>query len=124
MADMPFFGGVVSGGGGGGGTTDYDALSNKPVVNMTGTPVVICELETGVYNIDGTWAMTTDDTQKETLKDDLFYVFNDETECKLTWISAGKIHTYHVPTGGTASDIEEDSIATTEDVVASLIGSF
>lgn len=124
MADMPFFGGVVSTGGGTGGTTDYDALSNKPVTNLTGSPVVICELETGVYNIEGTWAMTADDTAKETLNDDLFYVFNDENECKLTWISAGEIHTYHVSAGGTVSDVVEDSIATTDEVVSSLVGSF
>lgn len=123
MADMPFFGGVVSGGGTG-GTTDYDALSNKPVVNLNGSPVVICELETGVYNIDGSWVMTADGAAKETLKDDLFYVFNGETECKLTWISAGQIHTYHVPSDGTASDVVEDSIATTDEVMSSLVGSF
>ena len=124
MADMPFFGGAISSGGGTGGTTDYDALSNRPVTNLTGHPVVISELASGVYNIDGTWAMTADDTPRETMKDDMFYVYNGESGCRLTWITAGDIHTYRVSADGSAGDIEEDSVATTEDIVDSLVGSF
>ena len=74
MADIPFFGGVATSGGGSGGTTNYDMLINKPVINVSGDPVVICDLETGVYNIEGTWSITSDDVKRETLKDDLFYV--------------------------------------------------
>ena len=119
--DMPFFSG---GGGGGGGTTDYDALSNKPVVNLSGNPVVIAELATGVYNIDGTWAMTSDDTPKATLRDDLFYVSNENGETKLTWITAGKIETFSVPEGGTAEDIETGDVPTTDTIAEDLVGSF
>lgn len=122
MSDMPFFPG--GGGGGGGGTTDYDALSNKPVVNLTGSPVVITALSTGVYNIEGTWAMTPDSDPVNTLKDDLFYVANDGAECKLTWITAGGIMTYSSPTDGTKDDVQTDTIATTEEVIESLVSDF
>lgn len=124
MPDMPFFGSVIITGGGEGGTTNYDVLSNKPVVNLTGSPVIICEQATGVYNIDGTWSITADDVIRETLKDDLFYVLNDDDGCKLTWVSAGDIRTFRVTKGGSASNIVEDSIATSENITSSLVGSF
>lgn len=121
MADMPFFPG---GSGGGQGTSNYDALTNKPVINLSGDPVVITELATGVYNIDGSWAMTEDSEPVNSLKDDLFYVRNDSGNYKLTWITAGGIHTYGVPEGGTAEDVREDVVPTTEEVVNSLVGDF
>lgn len=124
MSDLPFWSGGSSGGGGGGGTTDYNALANAPVKNLTGSPVVISTLSSGVYNIDGTWAITEDDTPRETGKDDLFYVWNEEEQVKVTWISAGNFYTYSVPSGGTADEIVEDSVATIEKVVSQLIGTF
>lgn len=123
MSDIPFFVGAGSSGGSG-GTTNYDMLTNKPVINMTGDPVIICELGTGVYNIEGTWSITSDDVKRETLKDDLFYVSNDEVECRLTWISAGMFHTYQVPSGGSASDISEDTLATADGVISQMVGQF
>ena len=68
MSDLPFFSGGGTGGGGGTGVTSYDALTNKPVTNLSGSPIIISTLDTGVYNIDGTWAMTSDDPARETLK--------------------------------------------------------
>lgn len=124
MADIPFFGGVATSGGGSGGTTNYDMLINKPVINVSGDPVVICDLETGVYNIEGTWSITSDDVKRETLKDDLFYVSNDDVECRLTWISAGTFHTYQVPSGGSASDINEDALATADGIISQMVGQF
>lgn len=124
MADIPFFAGVATSGGGSGGTTNYDMLINKPVINVSGDPVVICDLATGVYNIEGTWSITSDDVKRETLKDDLFYVSNDEVECRLTWISAGMFHTYQVPSGGSASDISEDTLATADGVISQMVGQF
>ena len=124
MADMPFFISVTSSSGGGTGTSNYNDLLNKPVSNISGNPVIVCELSSGVYNIDGTWVMTKDDIPKETPKDDLFYVSNDNDICKLTWITAGGIHTYSVKSDGTSADIVEDSIATTGEVLNSLVGSF
>lgn len=124
MADMSFFPGGGDGGGGSGGTTNYNALSNKPVTNLTGNPIIIAELATGLYNIDGTWAITSDDTPKATLKDDLFYVSNENGEVKLTWITASKINTYSVPEGGTSKDIVEDSIPTVSSISYDLVGGF
>lgn len=122
MSDMPFWSGISTGGGG--GTSDYDQLSNKPVTNISGDGIVIAGLSTGVYNIDGTWKITADDTERETLKDDLFYVKNDGGSVKLTWISAGQIKTYHVSAGGTSSDIVEENIATSSEVIAEMVGDF
>ena len=124
MADMPFFISGTSSSEGGTGTSNYNDLLNKPVSNISGNPVIISELPSGVYNIDGTWAMTADDISKETPKDDLFYILNDNDICKLTWITAGSIYTYSVKSNGTSADIVEDSIATTKDILNSLVGSF
>lgn len=122
MSDIPFWSG--GSGGGTGGVSNYDQLSNKPVTNISGSGIVISSLSTGVYNIDGTWKITPDDDERETLKDDLFYVKNDGENVKLTWISAGLIKTYGVSADGSKDDIVEDSVATSSAVIADMIGSF
>lgn len=122
MSDIPFWSG--GSGGGTGGVSNYDQLSNKPVTNISDSGIVISSLSTGVYNIDGTWKITSDDDERETLKDDLFYVKNDGDNVKLTWISAGLIKTYSVPSNGSKDDIVEDSVATSSAVIADMIGSF
>lgn len=122
MSDIPFWSG--GSGGGTGGVSNYDQLSNKPVTNISGSGIVISSLSTDVYNIDGTWKITPDDDERETLKDDLFYVKNDGDNVKLTWISAGLIKTYSVPSNGSRDDIVEDSVATSSAVIADMIGSF
>ena len=122
MSDIPFWSG--GSGGGTGGVSNYDQLSNKAVTNISGSGLVISSLSTGVYNIDGTWKITPDDDERETLKDDLFYVKNDGDNVKLTWISAGLIKTYGVPSDGGKDDIVEDSVATSSAVIADMIGSF
>lgn len=126
MADLSWISALTNQGGGGGfgGVSDYDQLTNQPVINIAGTGIVISSLATGVYNIEGTWKITNDDVERETLADDLFYVMNDGTESKLTWISAGQIKTYGVPAGGSAADIKEDAIATAEEVVRDMVGTF
>lgn len=127
MADLSWISALTNQGGGGGssgGVSDYDQLKNRPVTNIAGTGTVISALETGVYNIEGTWKLTPDDIERETLADDLFYVMNNGAESKLTWISAGQIKTYGVLVGGTAADITEGSIATTEEVVRNMVGVF
>lgn len=130
MGDLPFFGNPTGGGGSGGGVTSYDALTNKPVINLTGSPVIISSLATGVYNIDGTWAITDGDTPRNTRKDDMFYVLNEDGVCKLTWITAGEIYTYSSQSGGGADSIVEDRIAKESDCknqtgnIDDLVGSF
>lgn len=126
MADLSWVSALTDqgGGGGSGGVSDYDQLKNRPVINIAGTDIVISSLATGVYNIDGTWKMTTDDVERDTLADDLFYVMNDSVESRLTWISAGQIKTYSVPAGGSAADIKEGAIATTEEVIRDMVGVF
>lgn len=125
MADLNWASALADfGGGGSGGVSDYNLLQNRPVINIAGTGVVISELTTGVYNIDGTWKMTADDAERTTNKDDLFYVFNDESGSRLTWVSAGKIITFGVPYGGTAEDITESETATVEEVADQLVGQF
>lgn len=125
MADLNWASALANfGGGGSGGVSDYNLLQNRPVINIAGTGVVISELTTGVYNIDGTWKMTADDEERATNKDDLFYVFNDESGSRLTWVSAGKIKTFGVPSGGTAEDVTESETATVEEVANQLVGQF
>ena len=123
MADLSFIP-ALSKQGGAGGISDYNQLENRPVTNINGAGVVISKLKTGVYNIEGTWKLTEDDVERETLADDLFYVLNDGADTKLTWVSAGHIKTYGVPEGGTAQDITEGAVATADEVIQNLIGSF
>lgn len=125
MADISWMSALVqTGGSGSGGVSDYDQLTNQPVTNISGTGIVIGRLETGVYNIEGTWKMTADDVERATLKDDLFYVLNSETETKLTWINAGTIKILTVAVGGTAADIVEEGIATASEVIDQMVGTF
>lgn len=125
MADLNWASALANfGGGGSGGVSDYNLLQNRPVINIAGAGVVISELTTGVYNIDGTWKMTADDAERTTNKDDLFYVFNDESGSRLTWVSAGKISTFGVPYGGTVEDITESETATVEELADQLVGRF
>lgn len=126
MADLSFFPGGKdnSGGGGSGGTTDYNELRNRPVTNINGKGVVVSSLSTGVYNIKGTWKMTEDDTERDTLDDDLFYVLQADNETKLTRISAGEIKTFRVPAGGGASDVVVDEMATAGGISTQLVGEF
>lgn len=123
MADLSFIPALTNKSGVG-EISDYNELENRPVTNINGTGIVICKLETGVYNIDGTWKLTEDDEERSTLADDLFYVLNNGSETRLTWVSAGRIRTYSVPEGGTAQDITEGVVATAEEVAQSLVGSF
>lgn len=126
MADLSWISALTDQGvgGGSGGVSDYDQLQNRPVINIAGTGIVISSLATGVYNIEGTWKMTNDDVERDTLADDLFYVMNDGAESKLTWISAGQMKTYGVSAGGSAADIKEGTIATAEEIVRNMVGTF
>lgn len=103
------------GSGSGGGTTNYDQLSNRPVQNISGNPVVISTLPSGVYNIDGSWAITADGDPRATYKDDMFYVLNENGVCKMTWITAGEIYTYSSQNDGDASSVEEDRVTKESD---------
>lgn len=128
MADLSWIPALTNqsggGGSGSGGVSDYDQLTNRPVINLNGAGVVISELNTGVYNIDGTWKMTADDIERDTQKDDLFYVLNTGTETKLTWVSAEGIKTFSVPNDGTVSDIVIEEIATADEIIGQLVGDF
>lgn len=125
MADMSFFpSGGGSSGGGGTGVTDYNQLSNRPVINLTGDNVVISQLTTGIYNIKGTWKITDDDKIRGSEDDDLFYVLNNGETCKLTWLCAGQIKKVTAPIGGKAKDIVIEEVATTGDIVDQLVGTF
>lgn len=105
----------ISGGDSGGGITNYDQLSNRPVQNISGNPVVINTLPSGVYNIEGSWVITADGNPRATYKDDMFYVLNENGVCKMTWITAGEIYTYSSANSGDASSVEEDRIAKESD---------
>lgn len=120
---------LVSPGSSGSGTTNYDQLSNRPVQNISGDPVVISALQSGVYNIDGTWTVTADGNPRATQKDDMFYVLNENGVCKMTWITAGEIYTYSSQKDGDASSVEKDRVTKESDCKNhadpdSLIGSF
>lgn len=107
---------IIPGGeSGGGGTTNYNQLSNRPVQNVSGNPVVISTLPSGIYNIDGSWVITADGEPRATYKDDMFYVLNENGVCKMTWITAGEIYTYSSQNDGSASSVKEDRVTKESD---------
>lgn len=122
MSDMPFFQAI--GNFGTSWSKNYDLLENAPVKNITGSPVIISQLPTGVYNIDGTWSLTVDDECRSTPKDDLFYISNENGECKLTRITAGSIDIFNVPKNGSASDIVREDVPTASGIVEDLVADF
>ena len=123
---------IRSGGGGSGvgGVTSYDQLTNRPIQNVSGSPVVVSRLPSGVYNIDGTWVITADESPRDTRKDDMFYVLNENGVCKLTWITAGDIFTYSSQIDGNASSIVEDKVTKESDEtgaggnISDMVGTF
>ena len=68
--------------------------------------------------------MTEDDTERDTLDDDLFYVLQSDDGTKLTRISAGEIKTFRVPAGGSATDVVVDEMATAGGISTQLVGEF
>ena len=74
-----FYGnGSAKGGGGGGGTSDYNALNNKPIVNLTGiTPIDFSALPEDVYNIKGNYKYSANGETYTWLSANLVYVSKD-----------------------------------------------
>jgi hypothetical protein len=65
-----FYGNYGGTGGGAGGTSDYNDLSNKPLINITGSstsPVVLNTLNYGCYMIKGSFVYTAKDTDVKTV---------------------------------------------------------
>lgn len=127
MSDVSFVSSMVSNSGTtteGGGTINYDKLTNQPIRNISGTKVNLSTLDSGVYNISGTWCMCADDVERDTPNDDLFFVSNSDGGCTVTRISAGKIYTMTLPANGTAVNIEDGAVATWGDLADSMVGDF
>ena len=130
MADLSLKDALIltCGGSSGGGTvTNYDQLTNRPIQNVSGNPVIISKLPSGVYNIDGTWSITLESEQHATHKDDMFYVLNENGMCKMTWITAGEIYTYSSEIDDNKSSVVEDRVTKESDCKNhsdNLIGTF
>lgn len=98
-----FYGNYGGGDGSGGGTTNYNELSNKPIINLTGTdnkPIVFGNLATGEYLVKGFYIYNeNDDNKKETQLLHLS-VSTDETTgekiCKFEKCEANKWFMYLV----------------------------
>ena len=117
MDDISFFGGGKGdSGGSGGGVTNYNALSNKPVINLSGNPVVLSILSTGVYNVLGTWTVVSGAEVFDSPADDLFCVIRNSDGFKATRISADGIQNMFLPIGGSANDVVYDSGAMVNEV--------
>ena len=86
-------------------------LSDMPVgeVDGTTTPVVITDLDSGVYKIDGDYRLTDGTTIETSSPDTMFCVDKGTTETTITVISSDGITVYSVPTTG---PIEEDQYVT------------
>ena len=61
-----FYGNVVIGGGGG-GISNYNELTNKPIINLTGlTAINLSTLNEGLYNVKGNYIYNAADTKVKT----------------------------------------------------------
>lgn len=116
MGDISFFGSCGRGGGGG-GVSNYNELTNKPVQNLTGNPIVLSTLQTGIYNISGTWTVVEGAEVFDTPADDLFYITNADNGCRVTRVSSNGIYNITYPTGGTPEEVQYDTVATVNDAV-------
>lgn len=125
MADISFWGNSGSGSSGS-GASDYNKLMNRPVQNISvsGSPVILSSLATGVYNISGTWAILKNSEVFSTPDDDLFYVTNtSEQGCNVTRVSSNGVYVITCPFGGTVSDIVYNTVATVAEVTAEVMDS-
>lgn len=71
---------------GGGGTTDYNDLSNKPIVNLTGTessPVTFSDLEYGNYLIKGFYRYSASDESKQSISLSVTITQDQESNSKV-----------------------------------------
>jgi hypothetical protein len=113
MGDVSFYGGgrrksVAA------GAVSYNELSNRPIINVAGYPVILIELPTGIYNISGTWAAISDSEAFESPADDLFYIVNSGDGFKAVRISAEGVYTISY---SEASGVVYDTIASVGDAV-------
>jgi hypothetical protein len=106
--------------GSGSGTTDYNQLIGKPIQNLTGSPVVLSTLPTGVYKITGSWSLLEGSATTTATADDVFLVENTSTDYKVVVLQAEAITSITCPVGGTEGDIVTDSVA----MASTLWGSF
>lgn len=75
---------------------------------------------TGIYKIaTGTWKMTADDSAREALGNELFYVQKNTTAgtTSVTVVTDSKVSLYTVPTNGTALSITSKTLLAYEDLV-------
>lgn len=76
----------TGGGESGGGTTDYNDLSNKPIVNLTGTessPVTFSDLEYGNYLIKGFYRYSANDESKQSISLSVIITQDQESDDKV-----------------------------------------
>ena len=105
---------------GGGGTGDYDDLTNKPITNLA-TGAIMTAQDTGIYKVAaGTWKMTADDSARDALGDDLFYVYKNTTAgtTSVTHVRDSKVELFTVPTSGSATSIVSKTLLAYEDLVS------
>ncbi len=93
------------------GTSDYNQLSNRPIVNVSGNPVVLSTLPTGIYKVTGSWSLIENSTVTPGNNDDLFFVENTDEVYKTTILQASDITSVECPVDGTEADIVSDSVA-------------
>jgi hypothetical protein len=113
---QPFFtignvSGGSGGGGDGGGTSDYDQLSHKPIANLSGDPIVIATLLTGVYKITGSWSLLDGSAVTAATDGGIFFVENTPQTYKVTVLQANSIVSAACPVDGTEADIIVDNMA-------------
>lgn len=101
---------------GNGGTSNYNQLTNVPIKNESGKPVVINKLASGIYTITGAWTITADGIPRTVPEGSLFYVSNSANGCKVTVISAEGIFTYTASVGAGPDDIIEDQVVNKSDL--------
>ena len=93
---------------------DYNALQNLPITNLSGN-IMLEELETGVYKIEGEWQATDSESLTPATPDQLFFVNNNEASTTtMAIVSAMSLQKIIVNELG---EVSYDDVAMSSDIV-------
>ena len=110
-----------SAGGSGSGITSYNQLNDVPLKNLTGrtsTPLVLSDLESGIYKIAGNYSITSNSKSIPTGKSGNIFIIYDE---KILDMAAEGVTLFEVqPDGGYTSDTYTTADAVSTEITKQL----
>ena len=91
------------------------SFTNRPIMSISGDPVVLASIADGIYRISGSWSVLEGSPVYVAKEDDLFLVSNDpEIGTRILKVTSPGIYSYSCKADGTVSDIETGTTTTLE----------